>query len=83
MPLKALHGTDEQRAEFDGKYRCKKDAHWRFRALKPRKNQWPPAAESGDYCWMHFVNQLLYNNYECDRIEKWFEKHPEARDGRV
>jgi hypothetical protein len=42
-------------------YRCKAPARWRFRALRARRPDLPPASD-GTYCWHHLFSLGLYHD---------------------
>jgi hypothetical protein len=46
--------------------RCKKVAHWKFRALKKSM------ARSGNYCWTHLLYRGIYGDLcERERTDAW------------
>lgn len=67
-PLRAVFGTDEQRA---ARPRCKNLARWRFRALRRS------CAEDGAFCWSHLMSRGLYGDMdEIVRTERWLAHNP-------
>lgn len=68
MPLKAIYTMGGKPPVGKEKWRCKKLAHWRFRA---KRNSW---AKTGNYCWSHlFSSGLHHDQIESDRLDEWMK----------
>lgn len=68
-PLKAIFRMGNKPPVGLDNYKCKKIAHWKFRALKRSQGR------DGIYCWPHLLSRGIYaDDLERERLRKWLDK---------
>ncbi len=68
-PLKAIYSMHGKPPIGLDNYRCKKPAHWRFRALKRSFTR------DGDLCWTHLMQSVFGDMAEDERFSRWFHRN--------